>query len=416
MTHLASVCATAIRARGRPPSLQREALNKPLPPNRTLAVAVACSGLGHIRRGIESWAQDLGQALRRAGVDVTLFGGAPTAEAALVPLPCLRRGGRGAILLAKLFRHIGGWRYGLGSPYEVEQTTFALLLWRRIRRDFDVLHVQDPLVAKILDALHRLGLSRPRVIMANGTGEGPGSVARLSIVQYLTPAAAVREVPGQVVFVEPNFIDVAAFRPGDRGQARQALGLPEDAFIVLSCAAIRRYHKRADVVMRAFALFVEQNPAVPAFLVVAGGHESDTDELVALGTDSLGDHIRFLVDFPRSRMAQLYRAADVFVLGSLYETFGIVLLEAMASGIPVVCHDTDAFRYVVGDGGVVRNIERAEDLASALDLMLDPVKRASLARAARAHVEANFSEAAVIPRIAEMYAQVAEGMVLHGKG
>lgn len=388
---------------------------KPERPRRALRVAVACSGLGHVRRGIESWAQDLGQALRRAEIDVAVYGGAPSDETPLVALPCLRRSGRGAGLLATLFRHLGGWRYGFGSPYEVEQTTFALSLWRRIGRDVDVLHVQDPLVAKILDELHRLGLSKAQVIMANGTGEGPDSVARLSAVQYLTPAAALPGRNGQMVFVAPNFIDAGRFQPGDRRLARRQLNLPKDAFIVLCCAAIRRYHKRVDVVLHAFAQFIEQHPALPALLVVAGGREADTDELVELGATLLGDRVRFLVDFPRPRMPELYRCADVLALGSLFETFGIVLLEAMASGVPVVCHDTPAFRYVVGAGGVLRDVERPQALAAALDLLVDPIGRARMGAAARAHVEAHFSEPAVIPQIVKMYLEVTEGSADHGK-
>ena len=105
-----------------------------------LLVAVACSGLGHIHRGIEAWASDLAHGLREAEVDVTLFGGA--AAAGVTPVSCFKRTDPGNARLTGLFRNLGGWRYGLGSPYEVEQTSFSLSLWPKIRRDFDILHVQ----------------------------------------------------------------------------------------------------------------------------------------------------------------------------------------------------------------------------------------------------------------------------------
>ena len=82
-------------------------------------IAIACSGLGHVRRGIESWASDLAQALNRLGHDVTLFSGGPTASGTVVPN--LRRTGAASDALARSLRHFGAWRYGMGSTYDVEQ-------------------------------------------------------------------------------------------------------------------------------------------------------------------------------------------------------------------------------------------------------------------------------------------------------
>jgi hypothetical protein len=70
----------------------------PASATRQPRIAVACSGLGHVHRGIEAWAADLGQALRRAGADVTLFAGARFEGA--TALPCLRRTGSPTILPA----------------------------------------------------------------------------------------------------------------------------------------------------------------------------------------------------------------------------------------------------------------------------------------------------------------------------
>ena len=117
-------------------------------------IAIACSGLGHIQRGIESWAFDLAQGLRSAQMEVTLFGGAP--GPGIEPIRCLRRTGRGATGLAAAFRHLGGWRYGFASPYAAEQTSFSAALWPRIR-DFDLLHVQDPVIAAWFETAHRRG-------------------------------------------------------------------------------------------------------------------------------------------------------------------------------------------------------------------------------------------------------------------
>src|SRR5260370_32871479 len=87
-------------------------------------VAIASSGLGHIPRGIETWAADTARALRRAGQDVTLFQGAgvPTEEWQQV-VPCARRFEPAAQQWVRRLRRLGGWRYGLVSGYQGEQTT-----------------------------------------------------------------------------------------------------------------------------------------------------------------------------------------------------------------------------------------------------------------------------------------------------
>lgn len=373
-------------------------------------IAIACSGLGHIQRGIESWAADLARALQRAGSDTTLFGGAP--GPGIVALPCLRRTGPAAVAIARVLRHLGGWRYGCGSPYELEQTSFALPLWRRIQHRFDILHVQDPAIALCLEAARRRGLSRAKVIYANGTGEGTEVMRRFAHLQLLTNEARdawmPARPPGQSVFTIPNFIDTDRFSPGDQVRARQSLGLPAEGLIVLCCAAIRRFHKRIDYLLDEFASVASALPP-DTVLVIAGGREDDTDSLIAAGTQRLGNRVRFLPDLPRARMPELYRAADLFTLASLHEMFGIVLLEAMATGLPVLCHDAPGFRRVVGPGGLYRDLSAAGGLAGGLMALCDPATRVALSSAARAHVVRHYAEDVVVPDIIAMY-----GAVLHG--
>lgn len=360
-----------------------------------------------MRRGIEAWASDLGRGLATAGADVTLFAGAP--GEGLTALPCLRRTAAANRGVLSVTRHLGGWRYGLGSPYDIEQSSFAVSLWRAIRRDFDILHAQDPAIARWLHLAHRRGLSRPRVVYANGTGEGPAVMRRFDHVQLLTQAGYDDWRPqapaGQQVFLVPNFVDTAVFTPGDRAAARDAFGLPPQGRVLLCCAAIRRFHKRIDELVAAFA-----GAGLPAdtTLVIAGGREDDTDAIVAEAIARLGDRVRFLPDLPRERMGDLYRAADAFALASLFEMFGIVLIEAMATGLPVLCHDTATFRSVVGPAGLYRDLSTPQGLAAGIAAILDPATSAPLAGAARSWVESRFATPVVIHDILAMYSAVLE--------
>ena len=293
----------------------------------------------------------------------------------------------------------------MGSTYDVEQTSFSLALWRHIRTSYDILHVQDPMIANWLNRANRAGMSRAKVIYANGTGENATVMRQFSFLQLLTRAAAEdwqRQRPvGQTVFTIPNFIDTQRFQPGDQTTARTRFGLPAGVPIVLCCAAIRRYHKRIDKLLQEFATIPSN-----ALLVIAGGREADTDDLIAEGTALLGGRIRFLPNLPRDLMPELYRAADAFVLPSLHEMFGIVLLEALATELPVLCHDTSEFRSIAGPGAFYRDLGVAGELANGLTCLLDPAVRQRLGRAGRIHVEQQYSEGAVMGAITSMYQAV----------
>jgi glycosyltransferase involved in cell wall biosynthesis len=297
----------------------------------------------------------------------------------------------------------------MGAPYDVEQTSFALSLWGRIRAEFDILHVQDPMIATWLERAHRAGISRPKVIYANGTGENASVMRRFTFLQLLTQAAADTWMPhkpdGQAVFTIPNFIDTSRFRPGDQAAARARFGLPPNRTIILCCAAISRFHKRVDVLLRAFADVCRDNDT-DAMLVVAGGRVPETASVIAEGTALLGENVRFLPDLPRDSMPELYRTADGFVLASLQEMFGIVLLEALATGLPVLCNDTPDFRAIVGPGGLYADLGDQGGFGRGLTGLLHPPTRTKLAEAGRAHVEQHFSETAVMAAITAMYHSV----------
>ncbi len=372
-----------------------------------MKIAVASSGLGHVSRGIESWAADLGKALRDRRVDVTLYKGAGSAaEDYERVVPCWRRtDSRTRSLLHWLPRRLG-WRIGLGSPYAVEQTTFALRLLAHLRREaVDVLHVQDPVVAALAEKARRFGLLATRTILAHGTEEPPSFQGRFTYLQHLAPwhleTARAHGVWKRTWTAIPNFIDTDTFAPGRAETLRAALSIPADALVVLTAAAVKRHHKRIDHLLREFARLSRSSPA---YLVVAGGRETDTDDLVRMGRELLGGRVRFLVDFPRARMPELYRLADVFVLCSLAEMMPIALVEATGSGLPCLVHTHPVMEWMVGEGGEAVDMSVPGALAAALGRMLaDGELRQRLGAAVRSHCVENFSRDKVVRRILDYY-------------
>jgi glycosyltransferase involved in cell wall biosynthesis len=298
----------------------------------------------------------------------------------------------------------GGWRCGCGSGYEIEQTTFALSLWPLVCSSFDIVHVQDPGVALILDRLNRAGVSRPRVILGHGTEESGEMLARLASLQHLAPFYQEqweeRRPSGQHAFAIPNFVDVDVFSPGDRVEARKALGLPEDDLLILSVAAVKIHHKRIDSLLREFAMLREKVGRVK--LLLAGGREAETDQVLDLARE-LGDDVIVRVGVDRSLMPTLYRAADVFALASFHEMMPIAILEAMASGVPVACNDTPVMSWMVGDGGCPTDITQPGALARQIELLCDLDLRRMRGENARRRAISVFSAEAVIPQMLRMY-------------
>lgn len=374
-----------------------------------MRVVVASSGLGHVSRGVEAWASDLGRALAEREVPVTLCKGAGEAK---VPfervMPCVRRDDIWTQRLARWFPRPVLWRFGLTSAYGIEQVTFAAGLLNFLRRErADILHVQDPIVAAIAQRASQVGLIRARVILNHGTEEPATFLKKIRYLQHGAPwhfEDARREGAWKKTWTAiPNFIDTELFSP-EGATLRRELGIPGEAIVVLCAAAIKRKHKRIDYLIDEFARVRELSRRLPLWMIVAGGWERDTDDLVRSATQRLGERIRFLVRFPRERMPELYRTADVFALCSLKEMMPMAVLEATASGLPCLVNHHPVLQWMIGPGGRAIDMAAAGELAVAIAaLAADRDSRATLGAEARRHCVANFSRDRVIDQILDYY-------------
>jgi 1,2-diacylglycerol 3-alpha-glucosyltransferase len=375
---------------------------------RPLKIAIASSGLGHVTRGIESWAADLAAGLSARGENVVLYKGGGAAEVRYERvLGCWRRSEKRTERVVHWLAR-GGWRLGVGSAYGVEQTTFVAAVIRQLRRDqIDVLHVQDPQVGLIAQRASQVGLTRTVVVVGHGTEEAGEFLSKIQYLQHLSPWQLEEwrriGIHRSTWTAIPNFVDTDTFRLGGSAAMRAELGIPADALVVLSAAAIKRDHKRIDHLVNEFARLRVAAPELPVWLVVAGGRERDTDELVRHGRELLGNRVRFLVQFPRTRMPELYRAADVFALCSLREMMPIALIEATSSGLPCLVHDHPVLTWITGRSGVV-DMETPGELAGRLLAVLaSAAARSALGQENRARVEELFSSDRVLSQLIGYY-------------
>jgi D-inositol-3-phosphate glycosyltransferase len=158
--------------------------------------------------------------------------------------------------------------------------------------------------------------------------------------------------PARIDIVAPG-VDHAFFAPGHRGQARRALALPESGPMLLFVGRIQPL-KRADVAVRTLHEVRALHP--DAFLVVIGGPSGarGDDSLAGLHrvVDELGlhDRVRFVPPQRHELLSTWYRAADVCLVPSRSESFGLVALEAAACGTPVVAAAVGGLTTLVDHG------------------------------------------------------------------
>jgi 1,2-diacylglycerol 3-alpha-glucosyltransferase len=355
-------------------------------------VAILCPGLGHVPRGFESFAQECADALRADGrVDVVLVKGAGEAGDGERVAWCVKRDSRAAQVWNRLADQT--------DPYTLEQATFALGVLPILARERpDVVLLSDYELGRMLARFV------PRIVFSNG-GPHPGPFAHAARVQHVTPVthdeALASGEPERRHALLPYGVAMSAEPPSlgaeDRAALRRHLQLPDDRPVVLSVAALNARYKRLDVLIEAAAQLDR-----PPHVVLLGQPGAETSALRALAHARLGSDGVTIRTVDAPAVADHYRAADAFVLPSLREGFGRVLVEASAHGLPCLAHSGPAQRFVLGELDTNLDLTRPESLAGALRTTLAAAPDPAAARVRHASVRARFGWDALAPRYADL--------------
>ncbi len=194
--------------------------------------------------------------------------------------------------------------------------------------------------------------------------------------------------PSRICIVPPG-VDRAFFAPGNRSQARRALGLPDRGSMLVFVGRIQPL-KGADVAVAALARL---DPSLGAFLVVVGGPSGPqgNDEMrrLHLMVKELGveERVHFVAPQAHELLSTYYRAADACLVPSRSESFGLVALESAACGTPVVASAVGGLRTIVDQGRTGFLVEERAPQAFAehmTTLLCDPVRRARMSEMAAA--------------------------------
>ena len=292
----------------------------------------------------------------------------------------------------------------------------------------DIIHVQHPLERATYVRLvqHFEGWRLPVVITAHSLfGEHDVATIETLMAPNLRAADRVIAVSGHIadqavqlgidrqrVAVIRSGVDLERFSVRDRAAARRARGIDDATCLVLFVGNLEP-RKQVDVLLQAMVDVRRQVPTAELFVVGSGesaGAQDQTAHLLRLSQDlALAQVVHFVGRVEDSALLDFYTAADVFALPSTSEAQGIVALEAMACGLPVVATAVGGLLDTIQDGRTGYLVPSGDvgALARALLLVLeDEPHRQTIAAAARQSVERNFSWPASIAATIEVYRDV----------
>lgn len=215
---------------------------------------------------------------------------------------------------------------------------------------------------------------------------------------------AKENIPPQKVALIYNAVDLERFSPGspeERRRCRQQFGWPEHTPIVLGAGRLRP-QKNFPGFLEAAALLSRSLPEVRFVIAGDGPDRADLENLAQkLG---LANRARFMGFV--TRMRELYRASDAFFFPSHFEGTPMAVLEAMASGLPIVASQIDGTAEVLSDGveAFLVPVEQTQVFAQRLATVLQDRSRAQdLAQRALAKVREEFSAPAMVQQVERLY-------------
>jgi glycosyltransferase involved in cell wall biosynthesis len=299
-------------------------------------------------------------------------------------------------------------------------------------KGFDLIHLHHPFIfgaemVRLVSSLRRVPyvLTHHNDLIGNGFRKPLFEIYRLftarfvfrgaSLILAVTKDHALAGVHSKLLIslmnklVEhPNGVDVEIFSPQTE-KDRSKYKLPENSQVILFVGALdsAHYYRRVDLLLKAFRRLGDEELFL---LLVGGGNLVDDLKMLAQQLD-VEKRTRFLGNISHEQLPQLYNLADVVVLpSSIQESFGLVLVEAMACGTPVITSNLPGVQGIVEDGvnGYLVPPADEDELTLTLRqfLSLSPAKRREIGAAGRRKVESKFTWQLAGERLEAIYHQV----------
>jgi N-acetyl-alpha-D-glucosaminyl L-malate synthase BshA len=228
------------------------------------------------------------------------------------------------------------------------------------------------------------------------------SDAVTAISEYLQRITVSEFQVQKPVELIPNFVNCDVFQPADGPSRRNELASPGEKVLV-HLSNFRPVKRVPDVI----AIFAHVRGKIPAKLLMIGdGPDRATDEWM-VREQCLSQDVIFLGK--QSQVHTLLNCADVLLLPSDLESFGLAALEGMACGVPAVCSRVGGVPEVITDGieGYLVPPREVEIMAMrVLDILTNPERREQMGKAARQRALAQFCSTKIIPLYEKLYQRI----------
>jgi 1,2-diacylglycerol 3-alpha-glucosyltransferase len=320
--------------------------------NKKPNVFIVCTGVGHINRGYESFTKEFFTALEHNDqFNLFMLKGAGETKGNEIKINCAIRNSKTAATLSRITGKEGYW---------VEQATFLFsMLPYIIRYKPVVIYYSDFILGTFLWHLQSYFKFKYKLLFSNGAPNGPPFSTMHHVQQllpvYLESATKAGADPDKQTLLPYGFdIDIKERLESikRKNEIREQLGIKKDQKIILSVGAINKSFKRMDYTINEAANLPEDY-----FLIILGQVEDETPELLELAAQKLpGRHI--ITNVPSEKVKDYYIAADYFVLSSLNEGFGRVLIEALSYGLPCFVNDYINAKQVLGEYGIYTDMKQ----------------------------------------------------------
>jgi phosphatidylinositol alpha-1,6-mannosyltransferase len=300
------------------------------------------------------------------------------------------------------FMRVPGHGASLGAipPFSLSAVSAVLSGARRFKPD--VVHVHYLMPTGLAAVVAERWLGVPVVVSMTGRDTpGPGVPIlwrrwQRFLLERVSDATYVSEYCRSALWgrgrEQGHVIHAGVEMPPPRGDGearRKTLDIPGGECMIFALQRLGR-EKRTDVLLHGLKRCRER---CGRGMLVIGGQGSEEGALRRLA-DRLGlsAHVRFAGYIPRHELPSYFDACDIFAFHSLFETFGIVVAQAMSYGKPVVTARNTALPEVLGDGGLLADTGDGKGFGDAMaGLAADPEKRRRFGEAGRARAEACFN-------------------------
>lgn len=367
-------------------------------------ILFACTGLGNVNRGMETHVKSLFlKSVSKKEFKCFLAAGANCLENdeyikyndLQIIVPNISRDGRLAFGLERIL--------GINRYFIENLSFFIALLPKLYFNKIRIIYVGDFPLYNFLFKWRKWSKASYSLVFFTGGQVIPGLFDskrdRLHHVtdEYLSQAIEAG-IPRSCQYVIPHFIiapDRNLILESEKGDLRNRLQLPESKKIILSVGAITAGIKRMDLVIDIVSTLPDD-----CFLLMIGNEDFDSDLIRDRARIKLGEERFKILKVPYSEIWDHYRAADLFILGSRKESFGMVIIEALYEGLPVITDVYPASIYLLKGKGIYTDLKSAK-IGQKIESLI--FSNSNLDRAERReYVNTNFTWKAV----EEMYSEL----------